>query len=33
MLDLNAMDFGKLYEWEVLWSEWNEWDGLWSEKN
>ena len=33
MLDLNAMDFGKLYEWEVLWSEWNEWDELWSERN
>ena len=31
MINLNVMDFGKLNEWDPLWSERNEWDGLWSE--
>ena len=28
MVNLNAMDFSKWYEWDGLWSEGNEWDRL-----
>ena len=33
MVNLNAMDFSKWYEWDGLWSAGNEWDRLWSERN
>ena len=33
MVNLNAMDFSKWYEWDGLWFEGNEWDGQWSETN
>ena len=32
MVNLNAMDFSKQYEWDGQWTEGNEWDGLLSEE-
>ena len=33
MVNLNAIDFSKWFEWDRLWSEGNEWNRLGSKRN